>query len=240
MGTFREDGTYIYLNDAYCEFYIPMYYFEKSNGFAKDNIDKINTLGVFNVGIFSNGQLKEIKTFNLPNFIDLRIYKTEERNVTLNGVSIKCKVCKYYKDNIITSAVLIEDSDNAQSYLNMIISGGLPNTIPYSRALEVWRKNLELNNVSFGVSSTILELIISVVYREKGRLDKKFSKKFGSNPRVSEFDYSLASIRQICQYASTFTALTYEDMDTMITTSLNRQRDGIKETETPLEQIIKM
>ena len=50
----------------------------------------------------------------------------------------------------------------------------------------------------------------------------------------------MASIRQICQYTSTFTAVTFEDLDSMVTTSLNRERENIPETESPIEKIIKM
>jgi hypothetical protein len=50
----------------------------------------------------------------------------------------------------------------------------------------------------------------------------------------------MASIRQICQYASTFTALWFEDFDAMVTTSLNRTRENKPEANSPLEKIIKM
>lgn len=242
MGSiFKENDGQICLNVPYCEFYIPMYYFDPSNKFAQDFIDRISILGIFNVGVFDNGKLKEIKTFNLPTFIEINVYQKEEREVVLtDGQPVKCLVCKYYKDNAICNSSIIEDSDNVSAYLNMIISGSLPKTIPYNKSLEIWRKCLELNNVGFGVSSTILELILSVVYRDKDNAEQKFCKKYGSDLSVSDFDYGLASIRQICQYASTFTALTYEDIDTMITTSINRQREGKEEAETPIEKIIKM
>ena len=57
---------------------------------------------------------------------------------------------------------------------------------------------------------------------------------------ISQFDYQTASIRQICQYTSTFTALTFEDIDSMITTSLNRSRNKGNEVDSPIERIIKM
>ena len=117
-------------------------------------------------------------------------------------------------------------------------AGNLPNLIPYSKALEVWRKNQELNNVHFGVSSCYLEVILSAMYRNPNDLSQKFA-KIASDKGVSDYDYATASIRQICQYNSTFSALTFEDMDSMITTSLNKSRENVKEVESPLEQIIK-
>ena len=49
-----------------------------------------------------------------------------------------------------------------------------------------------------------------------------------------------ASIRQICQYNSTFTGIIYEDIDSMITSAINRNRNGKEEGDTPMEKIIKM
>ena len=66
MSVFRSDGVYICLDIPYCEFYIPMTYFEETNDFAEDLNDTIKVLGIFMVGIFDNGKLKEMKTMNLP------------------------------------------------------------------------------------------------------------------------------------------------------------------------------
>lgn len=241
MSIFKKDENYIYLNAPYCEFYIPKYYFDETTRYAEDFTDRIRVLGILNVGIFEKGKMIKMETLNLPTFINIQVYDTEDRDIKLpNDEVVPCKVCKYFKDNIIMNSTIIEDSDNAQSFLNMIISGNLPTTIPYDKSLEIWRKNLELNNVNFGVSSTILELILANVYRDKYKPERKFAKLIGADTSVSQFDYTLASIRQICQYSSTFTALTYEDIDTMITASINRGRENKEEAETPIEKIIKM
>ena len=50
----------------------------------------------------------------------------------------------------------------------------------------------------------------------------------------------MASIRSVCQYASTFSAITFEDMDSMITASVNRLRDKKEESESPVENLFKM
>lgn len=239
MSIFRSDGSFIYLDSAYCEFYIPMYYFDSSKRFAEDLNDKINVLGFFNVGIFKNGKLEEIKTMNLPTMITIYVYDSELREVQLlDGETIQCKVIKYLKDAKIMQSMIFENDTYSKDYLKFIMSGNIPKSVPYSKSLEIWRKNQELNNVHFGVSSFSLELVLSTTYRNPNNMSEKFS-KIASKEGVSDYDYATASIRQICQYNSTFTALTYEDMDSMITTSLNKSRDKIKEVESPVEQIIK-
>ena len=50
----------------------------------------------------------------------------------------------------------------------------------------------------------------------------------------------MASIRKICQYASTFSSITFEDIDSMITTSVNRAREKKPEADTPVEMLFKL
>jgi hypothetical protein len=83
-------------------------------------------------------------------------------------------------------------------------------------------------------------MILSVSYRDKNNPYNKFSTVIGKNPSVSQFDYKMSSIREICQYTSTFTAITFEDMDLMITSSLNRSNKKVKEEEAPTEVLLKL
>lgn len=239
MGVFKSDGSFIYLDIPYCEFYIPMFYFDSSKRYAEDLSNKISVFGFFNVGIFDNGKLKEIKTLNLPTMIEINVYDSEVRDITMtNGKTTSCKVIKYLKGAKIMQSMIFQDDTNAKNMLKMITSGNLPEIIPYSKCLDVWRKNQELNEVHFGVSSCYLEIILSTMFRNPNNLSQKFS-AIASNKDVSDYSYATASIRQICQYNSTFTALTFEDMDSMITTSLNKSREKIPERESPVEKTIK-
>lgn len=235
---FKSDDLHIYLNISYAEFYIPMYYFDSR--WAIRGSGTISVLGLFNIGLFENGKLKEIKFMNLPTTIELEVYDEEERTLSFEGSpDTKCLVLKYLNGQKLMESTTIEDSENAQTFLDIIVKGKLPPTIPYSKVLTVWTKNQELNNVNFGVPSSILEMILAVAYRDKNNMEKKFSTVIGLHPETSEYDYKMAKIREICQYASTFTAMTFEDINAMITTSVNRTRENKYEMESPVEKIIK-
>lgn len=240
MGVFRSDGTNIYLDAPYCEFYIPMYFFDASkvNSFAEDNNETIKTLGIFNVGVFDgNGKMTAMRTMNLPTMITINVYDSEPRDVTLSdGKTQPCKVIKYLKGAKVMSSAIFQEEEYAKAYLKYITGGNLPSVIPYSQLLLMWRKNMSLNGVYFGVPSCYLELVLATMNRNPNDLSQKFSMVAD---KAGEYDYATASIRQICQYNSTFTALTYEDMDSMITASLNRSRNHTQETISPVEQIIK-
>lgn len=242
MGYFRSDQRYIYLEKPYCEFYIPLTYFEGQSGYAEDLGQIIKGLGIFNVGFFENGDLKEMRVLSIPTWIEMYVYDSENRVVNLSGSgSTSCKVLKYFEGNKVMNSTVIEDSSNAELYLKFVTQGKIPSTVPYDESLSLWRKNQEINGVHLGVPSVIEELILSVAYRDKKNPGQKFSHVIGKNPKaVSQYDYTMASIRQICQYTSTFTALTFEDIDSMITTSLNRTRERNPEADSPIEKIIKM
>lgn len=250
MSIFRSENGYIYTNASYIEFYIPVYYFDPNTRFATRSSDKITTLGLFNVGIFENSKLKELRVLNLPATITIfaNPHITETRMVKLiNGDEEKCVVIKYVKNSKVMLSTFFKDDGNAKMFMKYILAGNLPKVIPYSKLPEVWQKNQAISGVGFGLPSLFLELLLAAVCRNPDKPEEKYSnyinEKFKSpsdkNKKEFQFSYSSATIREICRYNSTFTAITFQDMDSMITASLNRSRKNAPEKHSPLEQIIK-
>ena len=241
MAYFRSDGNFIYLEAEYAEFYIPKYYFDETGKFAQEHGEIIHSIGLFDVGFFKGGKLEEMKVFNLPTWVDFFVNDVEDKNISLPNdpeSSTPCKVLKYQKGHKILSSTVIEDSDNCAAYLNFILQGHVPSIVPYEKSLQIWRKNQDLNSVNLGVPSVILELLLSVSYRDKTNPGTKFAHVIGKDPNTSQYDYVMNNIRQICQYTSTFTGITFEDIDSMITTSLNRTKNKGEESFSPIEQLI--
>lgn len=240
MEYFKDDGSYICLAAPYAEFYVPKYYFD--DGFAEDLGGIIKLFAMLNVGFFVNGELKEMRVLNVPTFTDLFVGDSEERQVKFfheEGTTL-CKVLKYNAGDKIMNNSVQEDSINAEKFLKLVNSGKLPNLIPYSKTLSVWLKNMELNNVSLGVPYVIYELILSAAYRYKKDPTKKFGQAAAEDPSVGEYDYIMSRIREICRYISTFTGVTFEDIDAMITTSLNRTKNKVGEPYSPVEDLLKL
>ena len=203
----------------------------------------IHVLGVFDINILDEkGNIKEEKILNLPTFIDINVYDFEDRVVKLPSEvePVPCKVITYYKNSIIMKSQIIKNDDNVSGFVDFVVNGKLPKNLPYSKSIRIWRKNLSLNGSSLGVPSMIMEMILSVAYRDKNNPYNKFSTVVGNDLSVSEFDYKMSNIREICQFTSTFTAITFEDMDTMITSSLNRSNKKVKEEEAPTEVLLKL
>lgn len=239
---FKRDGDAIYLTAPECKFFIPEEYFKSTSGFMEDRGQMVYGIGLFDIGFFSDGKLTEMKFLSIPTWIEMYVYDSEIKEILLpySNSPIPCRVLTYYEGSKVMNATIVEDASNAMAFLDLICSGKLPQTIPYNKVAQLWRKNQSLNGVHLGVPTVIEEMILATAYRDKKNLVQKFCKVIGKNDDVSEYDYKMASIRQICQYSSTFTALTFEDFDSMVTTSLNRSAEHKSETESPLEKIIKM
>lgn len=243
MEYFKSDGTYIYLNAPMAEFYIPMYYFEDSSGgFASNNGSNIDTIGIFDVSIKNEkGETIKDSIFNVPTNITLYVQESETKTVDLPGTNgEKCLVLTYYKNSKIMPVDMVKNSDNVAGYFSLITKGKIPQNVPYDKAITLWIKNQSLNGAYLGVSSVLLELILSILYRDKNDLSKKFATVAGKDPDISMYDYIMSNIRTVCQYTSTFTAITFEDIDTMITASLDRTRTGEEEDYTPSEALLKL
>lgn len=242
MGYFKIINNYICLDAQAMEFYIPKYYFDEKNKFAEKLRYTIKCLGVFDVGIFENGNLKEMKVLNLPSMVDIYVYDYEDRVMTLpnNDEPEPVTVVKYIKGQQIMPTTVVADSTNVESFMNFVLKGKVPSIVPYEKSLQIWMKNQRMNDAGLGVPDVMEELILSVSYRYKKNPHTKFSHVIGKNPNMSQYDYVMNNVRQICQYTSTFTAVTFEDMDMMITTSLNRTRTHSEEAYSPIEDLLKL
>jgi hypothetical protein len=237
-----DDGEYIIFNGTYMECYIPYFYFETKLGeqYGSD----LRVMGIFNLREFDEkGKAFSLETFNYPSIITIYPSEIEERNLTLlegDDEPEKYLVAKFNKGARLMRNAIPKDSTNVELFLDLITKGKIPKTVPYSKVIDMWLKNLTINGVKLGVVSSVFEAIISQFYRDKNKPELKFSKTIGKDPKTSEYAYSTANIREICARNSTFAALTFEDMDSMLISSINIKKYDKDEIESPLEKILKM
>ena len=235
---FRNDGTDIFLDTDFIEFYIPDYYFDEGCGFATDFGATIQTFGIICVGLYEKGKLSSIKRLQIPMDITLESYDTETRDIDFATGPMKCRVLKYMKGQKIMQYRYVKGSKNTVRLLNMILYGYIPKFVPYDQVYFLLLKSCEQHSVNLGVPNYLLEILITTVYRYIADPSKKFSEVYGKED-ISSYDYQTVNIRKACQYASTFSAITFEDIDSMVTSSLNRSATHKAEPYSPLEEVIK-
>lgn len=235
----RSDGIDLYLNTDYMEFYIPDYYFADNCKYAIDYGATIEVFGIFCVGIFEKDKLKEMKLLEIPMNLTIQSYDIEIRTVEFKSGPMKCRVMKFIKGQKIMPATYIQKSSHVVTFIKMILNGYLPLFVPYNEVYNMLLGICKMHKVNLGVPNYVLEMMISDLYRDRSDPTKKFAITYGKDSKVSDYDYQTCNIRKACQYASTFSAISFEDIDTMITASLNRSAQGKEEPFSPMEEIIK-
>ena len=169
------------------------------------------------------------------------VYDSEVVNMALPGSPEgPVKVLKYFKGHEIFNDYIVQNSSSIQAYIELILGGKIPSTLSYSAINTIWNKNLEMNNGGLGVPATNKELVLSVQCRDQTAPTRIFAERLNDTPNATEYEYAMVNMRQICQFSSTFAALTFEDFDSMVTSSLKRTKEHLPEPESPLEQLIKM
>lgn len=238
---FHADSQHVFVDDDYMELYIPLYFFDQNRRYAVDFSTTIETLGLIHCGLFKKGHLEDIKLFKHPYNITLYVSDSEIRTIDIPGSgNTPCKVLKYTKGSMMMDAVVIQDAQSSLSYLYCQTEAMIPKSVPYDKLAEAWQRNKSINSVSFGVRNEVEEMVIAAECKLDGDMHKKFAQVYGSDLSVSPYAYKPVTSRQVCQYSSTFAGITFEDIDSMITTSINRAREKRPEEYTPIEAVIKM
>lgn len=241
-GFFIKKDRSLLLNMEYMEVYIPEALFKK--GLNEELGDRVSILGIFNFKVGKGVDKLEptLHTFKFPSMITSApsSIETKEMELTKGSGIQKYKILKYYKGNeVLESLFVIADIGNVEKFVNLLVNGGLPNTIKYSSILDLFLQNILVNKQSLGVSAVSLSAVISEIYRYKNDLSVPFRKVIGAG-KAGELEYVSANARTVCANNGTFSALTFEDQDTMLVISANKKRYNKKENESPLEKIIRI
>lgn len=235
----RVDTDIVFIGD-YLEIYIPTDFFQIDVHLAEDMGTYISSIGLLYCRVFDKDDKPgKLEILNLPTTITFYITDSETRKINLDGEEESYKVCKYFKGSKIMPAEIIQQSTAVELFFNLVLRGKVPKNIPYDRVLEVWMKNLRMNGANLGVPTSVLEIILREVYRDR-KTSEPFARAYGKNPNIDLKSCITANMRTICAMNSTYAALTFEDFVGMVTTSLNRTAEGKSENISPLERVIKM
>lgn len=234
----RKENDKIVCAGDMLEVYIPESYFE--TGVSNFIGAEIHTIGLLYTRGYKGDKVLFTELMNLPSEIVLSpgSIKNLDINITGYDADTKYRVISFYKNMPVMQAYCMQNSDHVQSFVNMVLGGKVDN-VPYSKLINVWYKNLDINGIGLGVPATSLEIILSELYASADNPDITYGIAKNANPNLNELAYTTRNIREICSNSSTFAALTFEDFDTMLAASLNRNRENKPQEVSPLEKVIK-
>jgi len=237
----KEDKGYIVSNTYLIEIYIPESYFEIN--LSQLIGTHIDTIGLLNVRVFDEKEKMLVdEVLNLPTNITLFPSNIVTKDINMLGNQYdevqRYKVAQFYKGDKIMVSNISQNAGNVSNFLNMVLSKKIIKSVSYDDLLTVWLNNLDINGLSLNVPPVVLEFVLAEMNR--GPDGDKFSKSVAKNPNISRYAYTPANITEVCARNSTFAAITYRDMDAMITASLNMKNYNKKQVDSPIEKIIKM
>jgi hypothetical protein len=234
----RKENDKIVCSGDLLEIYIPESYFDTN--VARFIGAEIHTMGLLYTRGYKGDKLLFTELMNLPSEIVLSPGSIKNLDVNLTGydADTKYRVISFYKNMPVMQAYCMKNSDYVQSFVNMVLAGKI-NNVPYSKLINVWLKNMSINGIGLGVPATSLEIILSELYTPIDNPDITYGVAKNNNPSLNDLAYKTRNIREICSRSSTFAALTFEDFDTMMAASLNRNRENKPQEESPLEKVIK-
>lgn len=236
---FTTDKTQLIFNGEKLQIFIPDSYFK--DGFANVVGSNINTIGIFNFKTMAHSEFNvgELHTLILPSNITFS-YSNKVKGTYKLSKDLKEENYYIYElytgDIFIEHLEIIENTNDTKTFINLLHSGKLPTNTSYRKIINLYYNSLDLNNVSLGVPSVILEIIIAELARSEKDDNKAFRFIANENNLTS---YKFLSLRTLPEVNSTFTAISFENMNQSIITSINHTNRDDKEMESPLEKTIK-
>lgn len=237
----------IYLDEGKLEIFTPQNYI---GSIATINGDSLETFGAAVYKYYKNPKDKKPTKISVlkrpsilkfyPTYIDQNVKDTIWDGIYTDlNENVYCRM-SFEQGSRVVDKVSIQHLDNVVKFLDSLMARKIDNNIPYPILSEIFVKNSTDNGIDLGVPICIIDLIIYKLCRDKRDMRKPFGQVYGKDPKVSPIAYQFANMRDICASDSVFSAITFEDMNSMLDASLNMTTNGVSQNQSPTEQIIKM
>jgi hypothetical protein len=138
----------------------------------------------------------------------------------------------YHNATVFNNVDIIMDSANVEEFFKMLTAGKF-DIIEYGQMANMFELCKLYNGVDFGVPASYEEVIISDYYRDP--IDPSKPARFTAKSK--DFYAKGITERNKVAFTSTFSALTFEDMISMLTFSDNAKRENKKEIISDTEKV---
>lgn len=231
----REKDSILFWDDGELVFYIPEKYFDLSGAFVAG--DYINILGIFDYSVEDkNGKRGPLKQFLYPTRFLTKPYKIDKvKEVKLLDTSEvqDYRFLRYKKGDLVIVDVKVPQTiDNVEDFVNLfIITGNIPNTIPYNTLQDYAIKNMGYNGDSYNISLQQFGIVFSELCRSKKDHDIPFRLSGSNNMN----EYESISVKEVSKIVSPYSAIISENIDDSIVHSI---MNTDKKVPSPLEKVL--
>lgn len=241
----QEGDSLIFKEEGELIFYIPEDYFRPDGSikYAEVAGDYVNSIGFFNYEVFDkNGKSKYgLKLFYFPCTVSMLPSNIEK----VKGLVINHKVPEekdyrllhFKKDDVVIFNInCAQDISNTENLFKIfMITGKIPNTIPYDKLHEYLMNSINYAGSDFGVNAQLFGIIIS----ELCRAANDESKPFRLSKETDMNKYKSLSVKLVPKFISPFSAITSENWDeAVVNACLNSENDKKRFIDSPMEKIL--
>lgn len=233
----------IYLDEGVLELYIWKNYVEK--GYTNISGTMVESLGLLPLRWYRSVNSDKptlCATWDIPTQVIFSPSNTDMKKVKIYPTSDEKEyvVIRFEKGDRIMNNNVVKSLDNVVQFTQMVLGKGLDNNIPYPLLTPGWIRNMIMNDVNLNVPVTNIDNIIANLCRYKKDPNKTFASVIGKNPNTPMTDYIFVDTRTVCATDSIFGALSFEDMNLMLDSSLNMTQQEREQRVSPVEAIIKL
>ena len=196
-----NDGKYIFINTPYAEAYIPDDLFDRPNedpspsSLAYNTGESIVTIGIFYMRFFDSDEnissqrdKVKVRTLAYPNKIET--YPSGDltkETLTINGVTDKYQILKFYQGDILMSAASQQSADNVEMFTKLVMAGKVPKSLSYDELYFTWKKTFDVNGVNAAIPPVLIQAILSKVCRNSKNTSEELKKEY---PEIIIYNYT--------------------------------------------------
>lgn len=230
----RVNDSVVYDGQGTLKVYVPEKQFDLN--IAKIHGDFIDILGIVPYAIEDkSGKMSKLHKINYPTVFSTKPTKVDKlTNVVLTKES---KAQDYRVLNFANGAPIVvhtkvpQSTDYVKAMLNLfIITGNIPNTIPYDKIHEYLDRNIRANGANYGINAQLWGVIFSELCRSKRDPDIPFR----LSKDTDMYNFEPMSVKEVSKILSPFAAIQSENFDDSVVHAIMTDR----ESTSPLEKIL--
>jgi len=234
----KRDGKVI-VNAASLEILVPREYFDTD--IAEISGDKLIVLGIFRFRVRMDPKSQPtLYTVNIPSPLSIQ-YSSEHslrEAVGKDKDKIPYRVFTLERGDVfLESETIVTSAKNVESFVKLLHSGKLP-TMVYADVYRQYMQVQDDNETSLGVSSATLEAIVSELCRYEKDHDIPFRLAL-AKAGTTERDFEMVTLKTLPELTSTFSGISFENVNKALASSVNNKRKKKKEKITPMEAAIR-
>jgi hypothetical protein len=231
----REKGGKVVLDAYEMEILISEDYF--SNGIASLIGDKLNTIGIFRFRIKqTESSPKHDYLLNLPSPILISFQDSFSSKEKIDGVEERFKIFRLEKGDIfMESETIVASPKNVEAFANLLHAGKVPKTT-YESIYRQYIQVQEDNKTPLGVPSSTIEATIAELCRSIKNEEIPF--RIALNRGGALTDFKLVTLRSLPALISTFSGISFENINAALASGVARKRKGKEEEITPMEKTV--